>query len=72
MLKFVPAKAFATSAAVKSSFHTLTSSISPVKKLLGGVTLELAAILTGFVPEVSGEAPPVDFEATCTPSIYKY
>jgi len=44
--------------------------MSPVKKLLGGVTLELAAILTGFVPEVSGAAPEVDLVATCTPSIY--
>ena len=57
--------------AVRSSFQTRTSSTSPVKKLLvGGVTRELAATLTGCVPELSGDAPDVDFVATCTPSIY--
>ena len=41
----------------------------PVKKFPGGVILELAPILTGFVPEDSGEAPSVDFVPTCT-SVY--
>src|SRR4026207_1170324 len=72
VLKDVPANAFACSVAVRSSFQARTSSISPIKKLVvGGVTRELAATLTGFVPELSGDAPEVDLEATCTPSIYR-
>jgi hypothetical protein len=56
----VPENALVTCCAVRSSFQTLTSSTSPVKKIPGGVTLELAPTLTGFVPEDSGDAPDVD------------
>ncbi len=70
VLKEVPANASAICCVVRSSFHTRTSSTCPVKKLPGGVTLELAPTLTGFVPEVSGDAPVVDLVPTCTPSIY--
>src|ERR1044071_3933880 len=65
VLKEAPPNAFACSVAVRSSFHARTSSTSPIKKLpVGGVTREFAAILTGWVPELSGDAPDVDFEAT--------
>src|SRR6185436_11380381 len=63
-LKDVPIVASVTCCTVRSSFQTRTSSTSPVKKFPGGVTLELAPILTGFVPEDSGEEPNVDFVAT--------
>ena len=66
----VPPNAADTCDAVSAAFHSLTSSTSPVKKFVAGVTLELAPTLTGFVPVVSGEAPDVDFVATCTPSMY--
>ena len=69
-MKSVPVNALPACCAVRSSFQTLTSSTSPVKKFPGGVTLELAPTLTGFVPEDSGEAPPVDLVATCTLSTY--
>src|SRR4029078_8019483 len=71
VLNEVPAKASDTCWAVRSSFQTRTSSTFPIKKLpVGGVVLELAPILTGFVPELSGDAPEVDLLATWAPSTY--
>ena len=68
-VKFPP-NADDTCDADSAVFHSLTSSTSPVKKLVAGVTRELAPTLTGFVPVLSGEAPDVAFVATCTPSMY--
>ena len=69
-MKSEPANAFDTCVAVRSSFQTLTSSTSPVKKFPGGVTLEFAPTRTGLFPVFSGEAPANAFIATSTPSIY--
>src|SRR5687767_3077427 len=66
----IPLKAFVTCDADRAVFHILTSSTSPVKKFVAGVTLELAPTLTGFVPIDSGEAPAVALLPACTPSTY--